>query len=394
MSKASQTATTLQPVQRALPVSANPQPPVPEPQPEAHSAVELAPQLPAKRPPTRLAALDGLRFLAAASVLLFHYTARTSQAWDQPTQSIFGGIHEITRYGYLGVDLFFIISGFVILMTAWGNSLQKFVASRVARLFPAYWAGVILTGGMLLATGSLLKDISPIQLIVNLTMMHKAADVASVDGAYWTLWIELRFYAIIGIFMLLGITRNRVLAFSMFWPVLAMVAYSENVGGFGTLLLPRQAPLFALGMLLYLCFREGFDPLLGLAMATQLAFSLNYAYTDLNSIGESTGSSANGLVAAAIVLAAFGLIVAATFGPGRRISWAWLTTLGALTYPLYVLHEYWGWFIIRLVRDRVSSAVAVLLATAVSLAMAWLVLRLVERPLAPRLRRAVQRGLD
>ncbi|MGL5829138.1 MAG: acyltransferase family protein, partial [Angustibacter sp.] len=299
----------------------------------------------------------------------------------------------VTRYGYLGVDLFFMISGFVILLTAWGSTLPRFVASRVARLFPAYWAGVLLTGGMLLATGSLLKDISPIDLIVNLTMMQQSADVPSVDGAYWTLWIELRFYVIIGVFMLLGITRNRVLAFGMLWPVLAMVAHDAGVGVFGTLFLPRQAPLFALGMLLYLCYKDGFDVVVALAMATQLAFSLHYAYVDLSSIGKATGSTAHGLVAAGIVLAAFGLIVAAIFGPGRRISWPWLTALGALTYPLYILHEYWGWFIIRITRDSLSPYAAVALATAICLGMAWLVLRFIERPLTPLLRRSVRVGL-
>ena len=49
----------------------------------------------------------------------------------------FPSLHQLSRYGYLGVELLFIISGFVILMTAYNRTIQSFVASQVARLYPA-----------------------------------------------------------------------------------------------------------------------------------------------------------------------------------------------------------------------------------------------------------------
>ncbi|GMA87194.1 hypothetical protein GCM10025868_24440 [Angustibacter aerolatus] len=104
------------------------------------------------RPP-RLAALDGLRFVAALAVVLYHFTGIRSTHWGTTDPTPFGPLSAVTRYGFLGVPLFFFISGFVILMTAWGRDVPHFAASRVGRLFPAYWAGVLLTGALLLVTG-------------------------------------------------------------------------------------------------------------------------------------------------------------------------------------------------------------------------------------------------
>src|SRR4051794_36362391 len=101
-------------------------------------------------PRPRLAALDALRFVAAAAVVMYHLTARTSIAWGPAQTERLGGIGRWTAYGSLGPELFFVISGFVILLTAWGRPTAQVVASRVARLYPAYWFAVLATGVLLL----------------------------------------------------------------------------------------------------------------------------------------------------------------------------------------------------------------------------------------------------
>lgn len=57
------------------------------------------------------------------------------------------------KYGYLGVELFFMISGFVILMTASNNSLKRFFISRAVRLYPAFWVCCTITFLLILAVG-------------------------------------------------------------------------------------------------------------------------------------------------------------------------------------------------------------------------------------------------
>ena len=85
----------------------------------------------------RLHALDGLRFAAAMAVVLYHYTGRDSPAWGGSVQEVFPRLSHLTLYGGFGPYLFFMISGFVVLMSAWGRPVHSFVASRVGRLFPA-----------------------------------------------------------------------------------------------------------------------------------------------------------------------------------------------------------------------------------------------------------------
>ena len=89
----------------------------------------------------RLVEIDALRGVAALAVVLFHYTTRFTELFKPgtlPTISFPGG--------HYGVNLFFIISGFVIFMTLEKTARPlDFVVSRFSRLFPAYWAAIFLT---------------------------------------------------------------------------------------------------------------------------------------------------------------------------------------------------------------------------------------------------------
>ena len=148
----------------------------------------LAPQQ-----PVRFRVLDGLRFLAALSVVVFHFTARAHEDWGTSVDRAFPTLSQYAAYGTLGVEFFFIISGFVILMTAWDRSLADYTASRIGRLFPAYWAGVALSTLLLVVLWPEGRPADLGQALVNATMLHEAWGVHRLEGVYWTLWIELRF---------------------------------------------------------------------------------------------------------------------------------------------------------------------------------------------------------
>jgi len=104
----------------------------------------------------RLQILDLLRFCAALGVMVYHLTfVPTFIAGG----ALFDGLAEITRFGFLGVDLFFMISGFVILWSADNRTALEFAVSRVARLMPSYWVSMTITciGLSLLAAARLKK---------------------------------------------------------------------------------------------------------------------------------------------------------------------------------------------------------------------------------------------
>jgi peptidoglycan/LPS O-acetylase OafA/YrhL len=338
----------------------------------------------------RYAALDGMRFFAALAVLAFHYTARTTDVWPTQISEVAPALFDFTKYGFFGVDLFFVISGFVILLSAWDRPLSAFAASRIARLYPAYWVAVLLTAAVLITAG---RSIPIDQIAANLTMGQELLGVPHVDGVYWTLWVELRFYLLMGVFILVGITENRVIAFCLLWPLVAILAESTKFEFLSTLLVWQHSPLFAGGMAIFLLTRNVRSAPAWLALGLNVAFAMTTAGTDAaNSIRGTTGSGIPHVAQWGLIALCFVVVLVVTLTPVRRIGWSWLTTIGALTYPVYLLHEQIGWQVIRVVQPF-GWGVAVVAATVVSLALAILVYRFVEVPFAPRLRRTVLSAL-
>ncbi|MDM7832009.1 acyltransferase family protein [Cellulomonas edaphi] len=342
----------------------------------------------------RYAVLDALRFVAAAAVVAYHLTAFGSLAWGQPATEHFPTLHRFTAYGVFGVPLFFVISGFVILMSASARDVPAFVASRVGRLFPAYWVAVIATGVLLVVLWPEGKAIGTSRVLANLTMLQSAFGAGQVDGVYWTLWAELRFYVLVAVLLAVGMTAQRLYLVVYAWPALAYLCLREDFGIGATVLVAEQAPYFAGGMALYLVSRDR----RALVAWGGVALNLVLAATV---VGQATSASMTrhtqvrpgemgGVLAVAIC---FALVALAVLTPLRRVRWAALTGLGALTYPLYLLHQYWAFWVVAHVREAVPAVVALAVAVGVSLAMAFAVHRWVERPWSPRLRRRVEAEL-
>lgn len=344
--------------------------------------------------------LDSLRFLAAVTVMAVHLTAAKSPAWGGSVPAQVATVGRWTGYGSLGVPLFFVISGFVLLMTAWGRDVPQFVASRVGRLFPAYWVAVAFSGAMVLWVwpenpaffGTV---ISKTQAALNLTMLQGAFSSPNLDGPYWTLWYEARFYLLIAVFMMVGITRRRVLAFATLWPIVAGIASANGAGFAAAFLMPDYAPFFAGGMLLYLIHRDGHDLGTWLLVGVQVLFGANFATHYYLSLGDSTPVVPSKSLIALIIVGCFAAVALATLTRLNRVQAKWLTFLGALTYPLYLIHENLGWYVIHRLRGSFSPWVSIGVAAAVALLAAVLIHRFVERPLNKRLRvgtlRMVQR---
>ena len=343
----------------------------------------------------RLGVLDVLRVVAAFAVIGFHFLARDSPAWGGEVPDEVAGVGRWAAYGRLGVPLFFVISGFVILMSSWGKDVPTFAASRVGRLYPAYWISVVLSVAISVVlwpgyAAFFGGPVSPSDAVLNLTMVQQAFGGQSVSGVYWTLWYEARFYLLVALLMLVGMTRGRVLAFAALWPVLGAMADQAGSDLLTTLLLPTYAPFFAGGMLLYVLHRDGHDLGTWLLVALNGAIALHFSLRiHENALTELTPFAPSTIVLALLTLACFGLVAAATLTRATRWNAGWMVAAGALTYPVYLVHENLGWFVIASLRGRIGAWGAVLVAVAVALVAAWLLHRFVERPVGPRLRLVV-----
>lgn len=342
----------------------------------------------------RLGALDALRFVAALSVVAFHFTM-SGPAWDGNPPSAVGAVGRYAIYGTMGVSLFFVISGFVVLMTAWGRDVPSFVASRVGRLFPAYWAAVVIAAAIsfvLWPAESTVNGHSPSHAgaLLNLTMLQGATGTPDLNGAFWTLWTEARFYVILSAFLLVGLTRQRVLAFATLWPVLgAIVAHTHN-SLLSTLLIADYAPYFAGGMLLYLIYRDGHDVGTWLLVGVQSLFAAVFAASHYPmSIAKTAMWPASQTVVAVLSFACFGLVALVTLTRLSRHSARWMTSLGALTYPLYLVHEKLGLYVIHRLHRGVSPWATIGAAALISLSLAIALHLAVEKPLGGWLRLTV-----
>ena len=149
---------------------------------------------------SRFRELDALRGIAALFVVLFHFTMN----------------REVSKYGFhlgvTGVDLFFIISGFVIFMSIQKvSSVLEFAVNRFTRLYPTYWTCVTITFLFViynLSTQGKPEEISTMHYLANMTMFQYNLRVPNLDGSYWTMIFEMGFYVFIGLLFSVNRLKN------------------------------------------------------------------------------------------------------------------------------------------------------------------------------------------
>jgi peptidoglycan/LPS O-acetylase OafA/YrhL len=269
-------------------------------------------------PRTRLRSIDGLRALAALGVVAYHY-------WD-----------PWTYYGMLGVELFFVISGFVILMTLErGRPLPAFAFARIARLYPAYWLSVAIVGLLLLAT----QQAELRSVIWNATMLQRFLQLPDLIDPYWTLAYELWFYSVVAVIVAARQLHN-VDRIALAWLISMSVCRGAMLlldrGGrlYGDpmlqlLLMPQFGHLFIAGMMLYRLDTGRGRRATRLALMLAIAYSL-FGRPDWAEIPPAIYFFANAAFIAAVWAAASDRLPLLARGP--------IVALGACSYSLYLLH--------------------------------------------------------
>lgn len=334
----------------------------------------------------RLAELDLLRFIAALAVLAFHYLVAYASVWGDRPAELFPALAPVAGLGILGVELFFIISGFVILMTIWGRGLGSFARSRLVRLYPAYWLSLLAVAGVygLTSTKALDPKLSTGEYLVNATMFQRLFKIGDASGVYWSLWAELRFYLLITILVVAGVTYGRVLVFCGVWLVAALGAELLGNPVLNEILMPRYAPYFVAGMALYLIHKQGSAWLPWIYVAASYGMSLHAALERVHGRIELAGFKNMPVtdVSVVITMTLIYLVMAlVALGLLRLRARPALTALGATTYPLYLFHSVIAAALVPLLVGDLPPWATAVITTVVAVVVSYAVYAFAERPI-------------
>jgi peptidoglycan/LPS O-acetylase OafA/YrhL len=164
----------------------------------------------------RLVALDIFRVFAAVSVVFFHYFFGAVINGSVSYSHLPTVLQAVSSYGYLGVQFFFMISGFVIAMSIKDRGAVDFVLARFYRLFPAYWVCVLITASVILLVPTGLFHFNTNYFLLNLTMLQRFFDIPHLDKSYWSLTYEVIFYFWVFTFFVFRVQDKIVIAFFPF----------------------------------------------------------------------------------------------------------------------------------------------------------------------------------
>jgi peptidoglycan/LPS O-acetylase OafA/YrhL len=273
------------------------------------------------------------------------------------------------------------ISGFVILMTLErARSAGAFLAARAARLYPAFWAALLITFGVGVAAPLPGQSLTVGDLLYNATMAPAWLKHAAVDDVYWTLAYEAGFYCTMALAFVTG-QLQRLERWCAVWLALSVAFIAE----------PRLVPhplnyllsiseythLFVTGIIAWRIRARGPTRLrVGLLAAALLVAVLRltpmeFAYYALSA----------------------GVFLLAVFGRLEAIATAPLLFLGAISYPLYLIHQMVGYRIIMaLSAAGLPYAADVAIAALAMIALATALHVLIEKPGERLLRRRLLRA--
>jgi peptidoglycan/LPS O-acetylase OafA/YrhL len=345
-----------------------------------------------------LIALDLLRFAAALLVVRFHYYAMWFHQPGEVVARLMRGVtanealDPVAGSGWVGVQIFFVLSGYVIAASAGRGSASDFAWRRGLRLWPAAALCTTITATVLLAHG-----IDP-QILVAPALASAILSPFGplIDPSYWTLGIECSFYALVAILMATGRWRPLALATclaiasGLFWAVAGGLKFGGMTphNRFEELSLLRFGALFALGLMIHLRHGGVAVPRVTVALAL-FGAGMSVVFTALASAQQ--GFTPFAASAVAIFTGGVAVIVFAPRlqRPLQRLGLASAATrIGLATYPLYLLHLMVGLALIGdLARAGVAAPVAQAVAVTAMMALALVIAGSVE----PGLRRWLTR---
>jgi peptidoglycan/LPS O-acetylase OafA/YrhL len=330
----------------------------------------------------RMPLLDALRLFAAFLVLGFHWLFRGPASGDQFTP--FRDFEALAIYGYIGVDWFFVISGFVIAWTAQSRSAVNFAILRFARLYPAYIACMSLTFLLTVLYGWQRATPGLADWVANLTMAAPLLGRPFMDGAYWSILVEIIFYGWVFLLLAGGLWKYRVpITFGWLALSIANMTWLE-IELLRFLLITDFAPWFIIGMMMHDMRERGLRLASAVILVTAFIASCLSLTIQVPEFLRDYGAAPD--LSTLFGLNAIGvLLVALAVQPwqiSQRLSRIAMFA-GAISYPLYLLHQHAGYMLIDRLGPKLGAWPAFALSAAAVIFVAAATTELIERPLRP-----------
>ncbi|MDR2282730.1 MAG: acyltransferase [Sphingobacterium sp.] len=340
---------------------------------------------------TRVYQIDLFRFIAAMAVLCYHFLYRGFKAGNMSLLR-FDEIGSYFKYGYLGVDMFFIISGFVIAFSIKHLSLPRFLQSRFQRLYPVYWLCLCATAIVTYYFGAPRYAVTGSQFLVNTTMIQTLFDVDHVDGAYWSLYVEMKFYLLIVFFLMLNYIKKISLDYMVcVWLFLSSLRFIIGGTPFYTALhhffILDWSSYFIAGILFYRIYAVGPRITYFALLACCLFLSIYTSIGRINWLQRTFHEEFSSYVIGGAIIGFYILMMLVALKKMQFVNNQRWVKLGMLTYPLYLLHQHIGFIIFNKLYPYMNKYVLVSLVTVCMVGLAYVISYKIEPKLLRWMRR-------
>lgn len=319
----------------------------------------------------RVAILDLLRFMAAFFVLLYHYHYYLLKVVGDDTFAMF-------KFGYLGVNFFFMLSGFVIMASAQNRSAIKFGLLRALRLYPAFMSCLLITLAVLYIFGNKLPSF--LAIVLNAFIINDYFGVPNIDGVYWTLQAELKFYGCVFFLILFGALSHYRIWLSV-WLSFAIIFHFYNQPFFlGLFISPTYSFFFIGGVATFYIFNNSKDHFAWIVFGIAMIFSLIKSWSQIEGFCKEV-SEVDRMIAAIITLCFYIFFVYLPklnkkFATSRNVS-----ILGGMSYPLYLIHSRAGLELVGGIQSSVGVYMALLVGIVAVLFVSLFVHLCIEKPI-------------
>ena len=310
-----------------------------------------------------ISTVEILRGLAALAVCMFHFT----KGYVSET----GWIRSVFQNGWIGVEVFFVISGFVITYSLLGSNYRfkdygKFLMKRILRIEPTYFFSIILILilGYLSSLNPGFKG-KPFEISISLLFQHFGyfVDLLGNDWfnpVYWTLAIEFHYYLIIGLLIAIWNLNKSWLTTVTILSLVLLSFLNLNVDS-----LVQYLDIFVIGIVTAFYKKEKFKMVYYISLTVMLFICIYINH---------------GLLISSLTCLTALLISFFSDLRGGRV----MLFLGKISYSLYLLHVPVGGRIINLAKrldlSEIQKLGIVFLALFISILASAIVYYLIESP--------------